>query len=73
MAERGRTLSDIISQYLLSVRPMHYLYTYPSREFADLQFSYSELESELDAITGTVCARILRFLDLGSLTGERQG
>lgn len=34
--ERGRTLDDVESQYLATVRPMHQQYVEPSRQYADL-------------------------------------
>ncbi len=36
MAERGRTLDDILDQYLTTVRPMHERFIAPTREFADV-------------------------------------
>ncbi len=35
MNERGRGLENIIEQYLATVKPMHYLYVEPTKNFAD--------------------------------------
>ena len=34
--ERGRSLENIVEQYLTTVKPMHYLYVEPTRAKADL-------------------------------------
>lgn len=34
--ERGRDLRGIISQYLTTVKPMHYMYVEPTRALADI-------------------------------------
>ncbi len=34
--ERGRALNDVIEQYLKVVRPMHMLYTEPTKRYADI-------------------------------------
>lgn len=34
--ERGRAMNDVIDQYLKVVRPMHMLYTEPSKRYADI-------------------------------------
>ena len=36
MNERGRDLENIISQYLTTVKPMHYLYVEPTKNLADI-------------------------------------
>ncbi len=36
MNERGRDLENIVEQYLTTVKPMHYLYVEPTKNFADL-------------------------------------
>lgn len=36
VTERGRSLEDVISQYLATVRPMHQQFVEPSRRYADL-------------------------------------
>ena len=36
MAERGRTLDDVLRQYLATVRPMHLEFVEPSKRYADL-------------------------------------
>ena len=34
--ERGRTLDSVVTQYLTTVKPMHYLYVEPTRALADV-------------------------------------
>lgn len=36
MTERNRDINDIIEQYVLSVKPMHYKYVEPSKKCADI-------------------------------------
>ena len=36
MNERGRDLENIIEQYLMTVKPMHYLYVEPTKNLADI-------------------------------------
>lgn len=36
VSERGRRTTDVIAQYLLTVKPMHYRYVYPGRFRADV-------------------------------------
>ncbi len=36
MKERGRSLDDVVSQYLTTVKPMHDLYVEPCKRFADI-------------------------------------
>lgn len=36
LAERGRTLDDVIRQYLTTVRPMHLEFVEPSKRYADI-------------------------------------
>ena len=36
MAERGRTVQDVLRQYLESVRPMHLEFVEPSKRYADI-------------------------------------
>jgi uridine kinase len=36
MAERGRSLDDILDQYLTTVRPMHDQFIAPTKEHADV-------------------------------------
>jgi uridine kinase len=36
MAERGRTVQDVIRQYLETVRPMHLEFVEPSKRYADI-------------------------------------
>lgn len=49
--ERGRTVESVLSQYLSTVRPSHYRYTYPAKFQADLVIADEGLPAY-----GHVCA-----------------
>ena len=34
--ERGRTVDNVVNQYLTTVKPMHYKFVKPSKRFADI-------------------------------------
>ncbi len=36
IAERGRSVTSVINQYLTSVRPMHHAFVEPSKQYADI-------------------------------------
>lgn len=36
MAERGRTLDSVVTQYLTTVKPMHYEFVKPTKRYADV-------------------------------------
>lgn len=36
MRDRGRTLESVITQYLMTVKPMHEQFVEPSRKYADI-------------------------------------
>ncbi|SRR5690242_108172 len=59
VAERGRTLESVLSQYEDTVRPMAELYVLPSRRFADVIVSG---EGPLQASAAAVLARVRRHL-----------
>ncbi len=40
LKERGRSLESIISQYFLTVKPMHHQFVEPSKRFADIIIPY---------------------------------
>ncbi|MGH9395292.1 MAG: uridine kinase [Terriglobia bacterium] len=55
LAQRGRTIESIITQYLQTVRPMHQMYIEPTRARADLVLdvssgSYAELDMRVDRL-----------------------
>lgn len=54
IAERGRSMDEIVAQYLGSVRPMHRLHVEPTRRFADLVVSGEQIETSLPAIVRDV-------------------
>lgn len=50
MKERGRTLDNIIQQYLTTVKPMHYAYVAPTKKLADLIINTAYNDVALDAL-----------------------
>lgn len=50
MNERGRDLENIVEQYLTTVKPMHYLYVEPTKNFADLIINSGLNDIALDVI-----------------------
>ena len=54
--QRGRTLPDVLRQYLTSVRPAHEQFVEPAKRFSDLIVPSGSNDVALDLI----CAR-LRF------------
>src|SRR4026207_570205 len=62
VAERGRSMDDVIRQYLATVRPMHLEFVEPSKRYADIIIP----NGGLNAIAiDMVVARIERMLDNG--------
>ena len=57
--ERGRSMDSIISQYLLTVRPMHNAYVVPSKQHADVTISGLELFSTPIAKTAATILALL--------------
>jgi uridine kinase len=57
IAERGRTVDQVLQQYLATVRPMHERYVEPTRAFADLVIvNDGELEPGVRALCQAVGA-----------------
>jgi len=50
LMERGRCLESVITQYLDSVRPMHYAYIEPTKEYADIAVHDAESQQQLIAL-----------------------
>ena len=48
--ERGRDIDNIVTQYLTTVKPMHYLYVEPTRSKADLVINSGMNEVALDMV-----------------------
>lgn len=48
--ERGRTIENVMEQYLTTVKPMHYLYVEPTKTFADLILNSGLNDVALDVI-----------------------
>jgi uridine kinase len=51
LSERGRSLDSILHQYLVTVRPMYYRYTFSTRHFADVVLREG---IELPELPGTI-------------------
>ncbi|MDO4459494.1 MAG: uridine kinase [Clostridia bacterium] len=54
MKERGRDLDGIISQYLTTVKPMHYLYVEPSKISADIIINSGMNDVAYDLVCGKI-------------------
>jgi uridine kinase len=59
IAERGRTVENVVAQYLETVRPMHLEFVEPSKRWADLIIP----EGGFNAVAlDVVCARVEALL-----------
>ena len=58
--ERGRTIESVISQYLTTVKPMHYAFVKPSKRYADIIIpnDYSH-----DVAVDLITAKIISILN----------
>lgn len=59
IAERGRTLQQVVAQYLATVRPMHQQFVEPTRHFADMILPHSANDPAVELIAARV-AGLLR-------------
>jgi uridine kinase len=65
IAERGRTVENVVAQYLETVRPMHLEFVEPSKRWADLIIP----EGGFNAVAlDVVCARVEALLTRGTHT-----
>lgn len=65
MAERGRTLEDVLTLYETKVRPMHQNFIEPTKRFADLVIPHGGQNSIAIDILRTKIRSILRSIDEG--------
>lgn len=56
IAERGRTLQQVVAQYLATVRPMHRQFVEPTRRFADVILPHGANDPALELIAARVAA-----------------
>jgi uridine kinase len=68
VTERGRSVDDVVQQYLATVRPMHRQYVEPSKRYADLILSEG---GKNRAGVDLIVARIER--ELGRWAGRARG
>ena len=52
--ERGRDIENIVTQYLTTVKPMHYMYVEPTRMTADLVINSGMNEVALDIVKSKI-------------------
>ena len=52
--ERGRDLRGIISQYLTTVKPMHYMYVEPTRALADIVINSGKNDVAFDLFVSKI-------------------
>ncbi len=64
--ERGRDIENIISQYLNTVKPMHYIFVEPTKSYADIVTNSGKNQVAFDLVRG----KIARLLD--EQTGESE-
>jgi uridine kinase len=58
VADRGRTMTGVIEQYLTTVRPMHAQFIAPCRAFADLVLDGTEgIEGQVERLATLVASR----------------
>jgi len=56
IAERGRTMHNVIEQYMATVRPMHNQFVEPTKRFADVILPHGSNDPAVDLITARVAA-----------------
>ncbi|AOZ51788.1 uridine kinase [Chromobacterium vaccinii] len=56
IAERGRTMENVIEQYLSTVRPMHNQFIEPTKRFADVILPHGANDPAVDIITTKVAS-----------------
>ncbi|BAK78185.1 uridine kinase [Pseudogulbenkiania sp. NH8B] len=54
IAERGRTVQQVVAQYLATVRPMHHQFVEPTRRFADVILPHGANDPALELIAARV-------------------
>ena len=52
--ERGRDLKGIITQYLTTVKPMHYIYVEPTRALADIVINSGKNDVAFDLFVSKI-------------------
>lgn len=52
--ERGRDLKGIITQYLTTVKPMHYMYVEPTRALADIVINSGKNDVAFDLFVSKI-------------------
>ena len=52
--ERGRTLDSVVTQYLTTVKPMHYLYAEPTRALADVVINSGMNDVAFDVVRSKI-------------------
>lgn len=58
IAERGRTMENVIEQYLHTVRPMHNQFIEPTKRFADVILPHGCNDPAVDMITARVASLV---------------
>ncbi|MCC8129971.1 MAG: uridine kinase [Clostridiales bacterium] len=52
--ERGRSMTDIMDQYLTTVKPMHYAYVEPTKALADVVINSGMNDTAFELISGKI-------------------
>ena len=61
--ERGRDLDNIVSQYLTTVKPMHYLYVEPTKARADIIINSGMNDVAFDIMRSKISLMLRPYLD----------
>lgn len=59
IAERNRTMEQVIEQYMATVRPMHIQFIEPTRRFADVILPHGCNNPAIDMITAKIASLVL--------------
>lgn len=52
--ERGRTIDNVINQYISTVKPMHYIYVEPTKYKADIIVNGGKNKNALDLVINKI-------------------
>ena len=52
--ERGRSLDSVVTQYLTTVKPMHYMYVEPTRALADIVINSGKNDVAFDLFVSKI-------------------
>ena len=68
--ERGRDLDNIVTQYLTTVKPMHYLYVEPTRALADVIINSGKNDVAFDIVRSKIRLMLQQMKEQTALQQE---